>query len=64
MDNPFKSFFHLAPKNVCPHCGQSYIPGTEVIVTKHIGRMIDQAHFCSEACAHDWYIKHLRKAGL
>ena len=62
MDNPFKSFFRLAPKGdaTCAHCGQMYFQYCEVVGVYEIGRLTVQQHFCSQACVVDHRMKQMR----
>ena len=67
MDNPFKSFFHLAPKtkrasyrNECCVCGQTVINGFEIPVTKTVGCSTIQDFVCSKACEQTWNTKQIR----
>lgn len=65
MDNPFKSFFHLAPKtkphiHLCCVCPQTMMQGFEIPVVKTVGYSTIQDFVCSKVCAETWHIKQIR----
>jgi len=67
MDNPFKSFFHLAPKGkraphilTCCVCKQTMMEGFEIPVVKTVGCSTIQDFVCSNACAEVWNIRQIR----
>jgi len=67
MDNPFKSFFHLAPKGkraphilTCCVCGQTMLEGFEIPVGTHLGCATIQDFVCSRACQETHHVKQMR----
>ena len=67
MDNPFRSFFHLAPKekraphvNTCCVCQEPVLEGFEIPVVTHQGCSTIQDFVCSKACQEARYVKQIR----
>ena len=67
MDNPFRSFFHLAPKekraphvNLCCVCQEPVLEGFEIPVVTHQGCSTIQDFVCSKACQEARYVKQIR----
>ncbi len=56
-------FLHRTTQCAC--CDQVLPLTSAVVKAFHISEHIEeQEHFCSQLCLQNWYIDHLRRAGL